>query len=478
MKTLKPKKWIFITICLILAFLILGMGTVVYVDPFFVYHKPNQKLYYKYDDALYQCPGMVKNFDYEMLIAGTSLIQNMKTSTAKSVFGLDAIKTPLCGISLERNISLMNLAIESNPELKTIIFPIYANHFCSESDEDNTNFPDHLYDNNILNDISYLLNKDIIFNRNLDTILNPHNRIQDSPDSIFSSETTFFFAEYVVMERKNASWDWNTTHSLNCVKHNKELLCKFIDENPQIKFEFFITPKNILYLNEAQKNNMLNFELDILKEISTSLLKYENVDLHFFQDDVEIIGNLYNYCDFIHFSSHVSDKILFDIKNKTKIVTPDSLDEQIQNVKTITKKFDYSVFSTSHPLKSTNDINKYLNLISDDKYEVFVSYLNSDNKAFSIGKNTENLFNTLGIDIETVISSQEGQSNQKWSENSTTQVLFSDNGSIFINDINYSMELPGLNIVIYDKALDRIIDSVNFSGDHLSECLRTKNTRK
>lgn len=478
MKTLKPKKWIFITICLILAFLILGMGTVVYVDPFFVYHKPNQKFYYKYDDALYQCPGMVKNFDYEMLIAGTSLIQNMKTSTAKSVFGLDAIKTPLCGISLERNISLMNLAIESNPELKTIIFPIYANHFCSESDEDNTNFPDHLYDNNILNDISYLLNKDIIFNRNLDTILNSHKRIQDSPDSIFSSETTFFFAEYVVMERKNASWDWNTTHSLNCVKHNKELLCKFIDENPQIKFEFFITPKNILYLNEAQKNNMLNFELDILKEISTSLLKYENVDLHFFQDDVEIIGNLYNYCDFIHFSSHVSDKILFDIKNKTKIVTPDSLDEQIQNVKTITKKFDYSVFSTSHPLKSNNDINKYLNLISDDKYEVFVSYLNSDNKTFSIGKNTENLFHTLGIDIETVISSQEGQSNQKWSESSTTQVLFSDNGSIFINDINYSMELPGLNIVIYDKDLDRIIDSVNFSGDHLSECLRTKNTRK
>ena len=478
MKIFKPKKWIFLTICLILSFLIFCMGTVIYIDPFFAYHKPNQKFYYKYDDALYQCPGMVKNFDYEMLIAGTSLIQNMKTSTAKSVFGLDAIKTPLCGISLERNISLMKLAIESNPELKTIIFPIYANHFCSESDEDNTNFPDHLYDNNILNDISYLLNKDIIFNRNLNTILNPHKRIQDSPDSIFSSETTFFFAEYVVMERKNASWDWNTTHSLNCVKHNKELLCKFIDENPQIKFEFFITPKNILYLNEAQKNNMLNFELDILKEISTSLLKYENVDLHFFQDDIEIIGNLYNYCDFIHFSSHVSDKILFDIKNKTKIVTPDSLDEQIQNVKTITKKFDYSVFSTSHPLKSTNDINKYLKLISDDKYEVFVSYLNSDNNVFSINEDTKNLFSMLGIDIEAVILSHEGQSNQESSEKSTQQVLFSDNGSIFINDINYSMGLPGLNIVVYDKDSARVIDSVNFNGDHLSECFRTKNTRK
>ena len=56
--------------------LLLCMATVVLFDPFFQYHKPLPGLKAVLTDKEYQCVGSLKNFDYDSVIAGSSVSEN------------------------------------------------------------------------------------------------------------------------------------------------------------------------------------------------------------------------------------------------------------------------------------------------------------------------------------------------------------------------------------------------------------------
>ena len=58
---------ILLTLCILL---------VVAFDPFFQYHKPLPGLKAVLTDKEYQCVGSLKNFDYDSVIAGSSVSEN------------------------------------------------------------------------------------------------------------------------------------------------------------------------------------------------------------------------------------------------------------------------------------------------------------------------------------------------------------------------------------------------------------------
>lgn len=475
MKKNSFKKWVKLVIGIILSMLIVLVGTVVYVDPFFVYHKPNDRLYYPYSDVMYQGAGIVKNFDYNTLVTGTSLVQNVKTSTVESLFGGVAVKVPLCGMSFSKICRLIELAIENNPQLDTVIMNIDNEILLSDEKSDDDGFPDYLYDNNVLNDVNYLINKSVIFEKSVESIFNPSDKIQEDFDSAFSSEKQFYFAEYVVKTQSitvNSNTDFERQR--NTIKRNIALYESVVKANPGIKFEIIIPPKSVMSVKELTENGLVEFTVQYLIDAVACLIDYENVSIHMFQDNLDIVGNLYNYCDFKHFSAKVSEDVIYAIKNKTDLLTKENYVEEISKIKIIAETFDYSVFSAeAYPVKGEEDINEYLHIISDDKkYDVYVSCF--EKSEFSVNQETKNQFDLCGISIESVVLNG-GQYNQKTENN---KCEFGANGEIVINGIDYSMGLPGVNIVVYDRELDRVIDSSNFSGENLSECTRTKSVRK
>lgn len=475
MKNLSVKKWVKLVVAFILSVLIILTGTVIYIDPFFVYHKPVEGLYYPYSDVMYQGAGIVKHFDYDTLVTGTSLIQNVKTSTVKNVFGDTAVKVPLCGMSFSKIYRLIELAVENNHQLEMVILNIDSGLLKNDTSED-TGFPDYLYDDNLFNDVSYLVNKSIVFEKSIECILNPNNQTQETFDSAFSSEKQFYFAEFAVKSHSIVYQNIDFKNVRKSVASNIELYESIVRSNPQIKFEFIIPPKSIMEIKSLSENNAVDFEVEILTAAVERLIGYDNVNIHMFQDDLEIIGNLYNYCDFQHFSSKVSDDILYAVKSKTELLTKENYADEISEIKTIAYTFDYSVFSAeTYPVKGEENITDYLNIIADDaNYEIYVSYYATSNLKVAAG--IKGKFDLCGIDFDRVISTG-GQYNQKI-ENKNNNCQLGKNGEILINGIDYSMGLPGINIVVYDKELGRVIDSSNFNGENLSECLRTKPVRK
>ncbi len=459
------KKWILVSISILIACLILVSSTVIVIDPFFLYHEPLKSLNYYYDDSLYQGAGIIKHFNYETLITGTSLIQNMKPSTVKKLTHGDAVKVPFCGRDITVVCDAVNLAIKYNKNLKNIILNIDTNLLTTQKKDDG--FPSFLYDNNIFNDVNYFLNKDIAFEKCISVINN--QKALGSMDTAFSSENTFYFAEFSAKTRKPDPFK-DEKSFYDKIKNNLSVLENVISKNPNIKFYLFIPPRNILYLQLLAENNQLDSYINANKIIYETLSVYDNVNLSFFQNNVDIIGNLYNYCDYIHFSSYVSDIIVTDIFNGQKRLNDGNYISELESLKKIYNDFDYTVFSSEcFPFKDEVNIKKYVDMVRD--YIVIVNC----SKNFVPNTEAATVLEQLGIkgsdyhDMNKVYLNGKEYSPEKFN-------CKIENNSIFIDKIDYSLQLEnGINFVIYTPDSKRVIDSAYFDNNKI---VHERNVRK
>ena len=90
-------RWLRFTMGAVLAMLVMLGGLVVWVDPFFHYHKPLEQLAYPIDSERYQNDGISRNFTYDAVLTGTSMMENFKASRFDSLFGVTSVKIPYAG---------------------------------------------------------------------------------------------------------------------------------------------------------------------------------------------------------------------------------------------------------------------------------------------------------------------------------------------------------------------------------------------
>ena len=79
--------------------LVLIGGMTAVIDPFFHYHKPLAQLEYPLERGRerYLNNGIIRNFDYDSAITGTSMMQNFKTSQFDKLFDAHSVKVTLTG---------------------------------------------------------------------------------------------------------------------------------------------------------------------------------------------------------------------------------------------------------------------------------------------------------------------------------------------------------------------------------------------
>ena len=79
MKQISYKKAL-VNICIVVMIFLVGIaGLVIAADPFFHYHKPLPFLNYVIDNQLTQNGGMIKHFEYDSVILGSSMTVNFDT---------------------------------------------------------------------------------------------------------------------------------------------------------------------------------------------------------------------------------------------------------------------------------------------------------------------------------------------------------------------------------------------------------------
>ncbi|MEA3505653.1 MAG: hypothetical protein U9R32_10740, partial [Bacteroidota bacterium] len=122
-----------------------------------------QKYYYnsaKYER--YQNIGLVRNYNYDTIVTGTSLSENFKISLLNKLFNANAIKVPISGGTAKEQSLLLNVAVKNG--VKKVFLDVHYNAYSGSSDRMHPSFqfPDYLYDKNMINDFKFYASFDTL----------------------------------------------------------------------------------------------------------------------------------------------------------------------------------------------------------------------------------------------------------------------------------------------------------------------------
>ena len=161
---MQPKKWIFSFIVIFAAALALCAGVTAWIDPFFHYHAPLAGFDYVLDNERSQNDGIIRHFDYDAVITGTSLTQNFKKSEADALFGVNSIKVCFAGATFSEIGRNIEKALDTHA-VKAVIRCLDDSYLVRDPEEmreDMGDYPDWLYNDDPIDDVKYLLSGDVL----------------------------------------------------------------------------------------------------------------------------------------------------------------------------------------------------------------------------------------------------------------------------------------------------------------------------
>lgn len=292
---------------------------VILVDPLFHYHAPLSFLEYRIDNSMYQNNGILRNFEYDAVIVGTSMSQNFKTSQADELFDCDFVKVPLAGANYIETNELLLQAFTSDNDIKMVIRNI---DYSWLGDTDNTRYyegllPEYLYDDNVFNDIQYLFSRDVLIRIAKDVFLYTLQGNETTSFDDYNNWSAEFplGAEFVLDEAarydQELEDDVLSEEDIALIsQHAYENFVQVALDNPDTTFYLFYPPYSIAYWDMLDRIMEINLIVDAKILVTEELLKADNIRIFSFDSNTDLITNLDLYRDYAHYGAQVSDDIL------------------------------------------------------------------------------------------------------------------------------------------------------------------------
>lgn len=368
---MNSKKWLVCWGSMVVLILVV-IGIFVYkVDPFFHFHKPyTNAYYYTIDNERSQNDGISKNFEYDALITGTSMTENFKTSEFDKIFGVNSVKLPYAGGSYKEINDHIAIALKNNDQLKTIIRCLDMNYFyenASAMHDDLNKYPTYLYDNNPFNDINYLLNRDVIFNR-VYSMMTENDRNDFNPgitsfddyarwQDWFSYGTKSIYGNDTLDKLLYSEPGNNKVHLSDeekaIIKENiTQNITSIADEYPDVKFYYYFSPYSAVYWESLAETGEIYKHVETEKYIIELILEHKNIYLFSFNNRADIITDLNNYRDSIHYGQWINSLILYWMKDGKYLLTNENYQEYLNQELKIYLDYDYNNLYTQDDYES------------------------------------------------------------------------------------------------------------------------------
>lgn len=323
--------------------LIFTVGAVVYVfDPFYHYHKPWLGLKEVLNDKEYQCIGTLRHFDYDTLLVGSSVMENNDNAWYDEAYGVKSIKAIRSYGATADLCYLMDEAYE-NHDIKYVFYNIDPSSLSADAETtyESTGCPMYLYDHNPFNDVQYLFNKDVLFEKIPYMVANSYLGDYDEGLSYnWAKWKTFdiqmalglYYRPIDVVEMQD-----ETIYNDKLVA-NIALLTKEVADHPETQFMFFYPAYSMLWWDGVYRTGERDAYIYCEKEMTKALLQYDNVRIFCFQNEPDVITDLYNYMDSIHFSPEINKLMLDQMIKGEYEMTLDNYEEVLDGVKEFSDK--------------------------------------------------------------------------------------------------------------------------------------------
>lgn len=304
-----------------------GAAFLVYlIDPFFHYHEPWFGLKAVESEKEYQVPGMLENFEYDSVLAGSSVVMSINTDTLDERFSCETVKAVGGSASTPLLCYYLNLAFESR-EIKNVfygldVFAFYNNPDMRVLSED----VEFLVNDNPFDDVEYLWNMDIIGREILDMIAKSCDE-DYSEGLIFQLNDTDVLGPEAVLEKHypgvgTVQGAKPITYQEEYVTENLNRLEFLVAEHSDTQFLFFVPPYNIVWWDDAYEKGLLDTYLYTLEQCMERLLPYENVRFYGTDfNEASTITDMYQYMDYIHGGTMVTERMAQQIGTQEDEIT-------------------------------------------------------------------------------------------------------------------------------------------------------------
>ena len=333
---------------------------VVLIDPCFHYHKPLKGISYQLftELARYQNDGIIKRFDYDAVIAGSSMAATFKVSEADRIFGCHSIKVPYWGATLKEVNDGLKVALSYNGNLKMVIRCLDYNGMAIDKDcmlKDYGLFPAYevpayLYDRNPFNDVCYVLNSEFLL---ASAYCVCHSFAAKTGGGIdFDSYGSWmpgrmFGREAVLKDRKQFRPFAGTAsllpHEIEETEDNiRQNVTALAQEKPQCTFYYFFSPYSIAYWGELYESGRIECQLAIEKTAIELMLACPNIRLYSFNTEFDIVTDLSNYTDYCHYGDWINSLLLEYMQEGRGLLTKDNYRSYLAQERDFYLHFDYN----------------------------------------------------------------------------------------------------------------------------------------
>lgn len=113
------------------------------------------------------------------------------------------------------------------------------------------------------------------------------------------------------------------------------------DEHPETTFYIFFPPYSICYWDMTNNDGTLNKIISAERLAIKELLKCPNIKLYSFCNNFELVCNLDNYKDYVHYGEWINSQILEWIHEGEYLLTEDNYIEYIKTKRKFYNSYDY-----------------------------------------------------------------------------------------------------------------------------------------
>ena len=348
------KGWLIGLLVLTLAMLIAMSSVIIVVDPYFHYHKPLSGLYYELNNERSQNDGIIKHFDYDAMIIGTSMAENFKTSELDELFDVDSIKATFAGGTYKELNDNIATAIDYNPDLKLVVRPLDYAYLMDDADrirDDLGSYPDYLYDANPFNDVNYIFNKEILFGICLPMIdearAGAAGGVTSFDDYANWMDGAEFGADVVLGDRTSYEEPETIQPFVDEIKDLVEAnitqnVVELAKANPDVQFYYYLTPYSVAWWGSQMELGNVDRWISAEEYAISLILECDNIHLFSFNNEYDLTTDLSNYSDECHHGDWINSQILGWLYAGTDELTLDNYEEYIAVERAFYNSYDYS----------------------------------------------------------------------------------------------------------------------------------------
>lgn len=124
------------------------------------------------------------------------------------------------------------------------------------------------------------------------------------------------------------------------VKYN---VTNLADEHPETTFYYFFPPYSICNWEMLKCDGKIDWQIDSEQVAIEEILKHPNIKLYSFNNNFDLICNLDNYKDWVHYGEWVNSYMLKCMYNEEYMLTNDNYKEYIQTIREFYNSYDYGL---------------------------------------------------------------------------------------------------------------------------------------